>query len=385
LNTPTDHFNANVIGTEYNFYDKNTNYNLSGWASFSRVKEDAESDPETGIKYRIHIGKENGNFRWGMARNVESDKYDQNDLGYSRRNNYINHAISLNYHVINPTWIVKNWRTEVFAAHNTLYKPQSFTTSMLFFYTGGVFKNNFRFGNYYLFSFDKIHDYYEARTDGRVFNKPKRYELGGYFSTDNNKKLVYRHNYNYEFFKENGTSRFVFQLRPSIRLNSKFSLDYNLRTEIYKNDFGYVDDTDAGEIMFGRRDRKIITNQIQINYIFNNKSSLNFRLRHYCSVTKYDNFYDLNQNGDLDPIDFYSTEHDMTFNTFNIDLIYKWEFAPGSELSLVWKNAITREQESEYYAEYFDNVNNLFDSHQYNSLSLKILYYLDWQYLKKGR
>lgn len=253
-------------------------------------------------------------------------------------------------------------------------------------YTGGRFKNNFQFGNYFLFSPTETHDYYESRVDGRVYNKSKRFEIGGHFATNNNKRFVYRHRYEYEKYSKNGTSRFEYNFDPSFRINNKFSLEYRFRIEKINNNFGYItDDSDSGEITFGRRDRKIITNQIELNYIFSNKASLSFRLRHYSSAAKYDKFYDLDIRGNLNPISYNSSEHDMTFNTLNIDLAYKWQFAPGSELSLVWKNAIASSLEGEYLNSYLDNVNNLFDSHQFNSLSLKILYYLDWQYLKKAR
>jgi len=382
--TPNEDFSANVTATEFKFYDKNTNYNLSGHAAYSRVKENSTLDPLTGFKYRIRIGKESGNFRFGLSRRVVSENYQQNDLGYANRNNYINHNLSLNYNILQPTWIIKNWNFEVSAEHASLYKPQKFTSSMLFFYTGGRFINDYQFGNYILFSPTESHDYYEARVEGRVYNKSKRFEIGGHFTSDNKKRFVYRHRYEYEKFSEKGTSRFEIDFDPSFRINNKFSLDYSFRLEKINNNFGYItDDIDTGEITFGRRDRKIITNQISLNYIFSNKASLSFRLRHYLSTAKYDKFYDLNINGDLNPIDYSSSDHDMTFNTLNIDFAYKWQFAPGSELSLVWKNAIASYLEGEYLCNYVDNVNNLFNSPQFNSLSLKILYYLDWQYLKK--
>jgi hypothetical protein len=42
----------------------------------------------------------------------------------------------------------------------------------------------------------------------------------------------------------------------------------------------------------------------------------------------------------------YSTpvnNNDLNTNFLNIDVMYTWRFAPGSELSLVWKNAIWSE------------------------------------------
>ena len=64
-------------------------------------------------------------------------------------------------------------------------------------------------------------------------------------------------------------------------------------------------------------------------------------------------------------------------------MAYRWVFAPGSELSLVWKNSIfsfTDEVDNNY----FQNVRDIADDPATNSLSLKVLYYIDyWQFHQK--
>jgi hypothetical protein len=62
---------------------------------------------------------------------------------------------------------------------------------------------------------------------------------------------------------------------------------------------------------------------------------------------------------------------------------YLWRFAPGSELSLVWKNAIYT-NDNNLVNSFVDNLENTFAASQINSISLKILYYLDYQYLMKN-
>ena len=63
-------------------------------------------------------------------------------------------------------------------------------------------------------------------------------------------------------------------------------------------------------------------------------------------------------------------------------MVYTWRFAPGSELSLVWKNSIASSG-SIIVNNPFDNFRDLLDMPQSNSISLKILYYLDYQNFKK--
>ena len=69
--------------------------------------------------------------------------------------------------------------------------------------------------------------------------------------------------------------------------------------------------------------------------------------------------------------------HNTNFNAFTIDMVYRWVFAPGSEMRLVWKNSIFASSASTNES-YFQNVNNLIEFPATNSLSLKILYYIDF-------
>jgi hypothetical protein len=78
----------------------------------------------------------------------------------------------------------------------------------------------------------------------------------------------------------------------------------------------------------------------------------------------------------------YQGDHDVNFNAWNIDLSYSWWFAPGSEVSVVYKNAILA-QGDQVLESYKNNMEFLFENPQENSLSLKLRYYFDYQYLKR--
>jgi hypothetical protein len=68
----------------------------------------------------------------------------------------------------------------------------------------------------------------------------------------------------------------------------------------------------------------------------------------------------------------------------NIELTYTWNFAPGSQLSLVWKNAVntaTNVIENDFLRDF----NSTFGSPASNSFSIRVLYFLDAMYLKKKK
>jgi hypothetical protein len=150
--------------------------------------------------------------------------------------------------------------------------------------------------------------------------------------------------------------------------------------------YGWVqtqyDSLNQPAIWFGRRDVTTINNILSANYTFSTKSSLNFRIRHYWSKAGYLDFSTLNSEGNLDPRN-YTENQDINFNAFTADLQFVWNFAPGSELSVVWKNSIDT-QGSVLERDYFTDFNNMIGAPQSNSFSIRVLYYLDYLSLKKA-
>nr|MBP6575282.1 hypothetical protein [Flavobacteriales bacterium] len=61
-----------------------------------------------------------------------------------------------------------------------------------------------------------------------------------------------------------------------------------------------------------------------------------------------------------------------------------WNFAPGSELTLGWKDNIFTQQ-STVTQNYFDDLRNTWEAPGVNSFSLKVLYFIDAQMLAKKR
>ena len=102
---------------------------------------------------------------------------------------------------------------------------------------------------------------------------------------------------------------------------------------------------------------------------------LNLRLRHNWTRVRYNSFHLLTPDGRLVPTT-YDENEDINFNAFTIDLVYRWRYAPGSDLFLVWKNNIIAEEETSAYT-FWQNIDQLTGLPMRNSLSLKILYYLD--------
>ncbi|MGQ0829038.1 MAG: DUF5916 domain-containing protein, partial [Bacteroidota bacterium] len=80
----------------------------------------------------------------------------------------------------------------------------------------------------------------------------------------------------------------------------------------------------------------------------------------------------------------YDQNHDFNFNAFNIDMVFQWQFAPGSFMTFNWKNSIYNEG-NVVINSYSKNFNNTLESKQLNTVSLRVLYFFDYLYLVKKR
>jgi len=151
------------------------------------------------------------------------------------------------------------------------------------------------------------------------------------------------------------------------------------------NDYGWVEtevDPEGNLITwFGKRDVTTISNILNVRYIFNTKMSLTMRARHYWSIADYSDYYTLEPDGPLKPAE-YNQNPDINFNALTVDLNFGWYFAPGSELSVVWKNSIYSVNQ-ELIKNYFHDFSNTIGSPQTNGFSIRFLYYIDYLYVKK--
>ena len=110
------------------------------------------------------------------------------------------------------------------------------------------------------------------------------------------------------------------------------------------------------------------------------------RVRHYWSGVAINDgdYFQLNDNGTLTRDPGYTENQNTNYNSFNIDLTFRWIFAPGSELTVAWKNAIL-DDEDQFTGNYFDNLRHTWKADQSNSFSVRILYYIDYNSLRRKK
>src|SRR4030095_5081286 len=157
---------------------------------------------------------------------------------------------------------------------------------------------------------------------------------------------------------------------------SCISVGYTINLEPRYNDVGYVYIDSSTDINFSKRRINTIEQILNTKYSFTNKMGITFRVRHYLSAVENKEYYLLQPDGGLLPHSNFHPDADQNVNYFNIDMVYTWEFAPGSFLNIVWKNA-AQNSTNNIEKRYFKNLGNTIGGDSNNNFSVKIIYFLD--------
>jgi hypothetical protein len=384
-NTTKDatYYTANVTATDFKIQNRARMYSLSGVVAISQKYQ--ETDPTAlGHTYNFGGGKTGGAFRVEYQLEAISDTYDPNDMGYLRRNNEFQNSLSVSYNTHKPFWHIYTTRNSLSYSYNQLYTPRVFTGSSINFNSMIILSNYWSVSLRADYKPGGEDDYYEPRIAGRYYHRGKDLNMNFSFDTDKSKRYYFNVKGSIlNRWSEYDQSGYTLSLQEEVKLSTRMSLELESQISKLKNDLGYVAyNSGTADIIFGKRDNTTLTSTLQSQYIFTADSYISLRLRHYWSRADYDgSFYYLNSDGSL-ALGSYSGNPDYNYNAFNIDMVYTWRFAPGSEMTLVWKNAIY-DGDSTIAYKYMDNLRNMFESPMLNSFSLKILYYLDYQSLRK--
>ena len=386
---------ANVSAAGYTLFNKKNSFATDGNFSLSQHYSADTSRPnsvndQVGFSYFIGVRKTGGNFEYGIGHEVMNDTYDRKDMGYFNVNNYSSFNYYFNYNLYKP-WKFLRQSFNSFSFHHSDNYITRQLTDLSFNYNSYFMLKN------YLAVFwganvnpVKVYDYYEPRVPGRWYMRSQAWFAYWGLSTDYRKKFALDLNVNGANFFRHNTGNFpalfcygggpALRYRFSDKLSVKYSFNYNL--DPYNDGFADIDVN--GDIIIGGRTLHTYENKLSVKYIFRNNMSLGLNARHYWNTGEYKKYYTLGALGYLFENTTYTGNRDFNYNAFNIDLVYSWQFAPGSLLTIVYKNAIEQDMPVVIH-KFSDNFSQTMQSPQVNSFSVKLLYYLDYQYLIKKK
>jgi hypothetical protein len=380
---PKSDYRAMVTASEFKLANKKETYAFSGNAAMSQIK--SGNDNQTGYRYHLQFSKIKGRFQYDLSHHLEDDQFNPNDMGFLEVNNRIINKACLNYNFFKPFGKFNEITNQLVVEHHSLYRPNRFAKMEIYWKTQAVFRNYNSLALEWSLTPVPKYDYYEPRVKGWKYKEPTDYWMRLSYNTDHRKALALDSKIAFWRGTSFDKSSYWLELHPQWRVNDKLVFNHHFYYEKNLNSLGYAAQSeDASDIYFVNRDINTLINTFESHWIFNQRASIRIRARHYWSEVEYKECYLLNRNGSMNSNTDYENKNHINYNAFNVDLTYSWEFAPGSELSVVWKNSIDTQNQNINF-NYFDNLNRTLKSTQNNSLSLRILYYIDYQRIIKNK
>lgn len=376
-------YDANVTAGLFELNDKKNTWNLGGKLAMSNLFGYLPDDKtQSGFSHEVHVGKTSGRFNFNISQERTDTKFTSDDMGYFTNNNFLNHFFWMGYKWTEP----KNWYNRIFINFNSSVSvlskkiepiDETYQSARVNFNANIQSKKLWWIGGHVDYNFEQ-NDFYEPRMEGWFFKRGASVGAGTWFESNSSKKYswfseVFVRNY-INFYKSVATDITIGQ---NMRFNNKLSLSHRIGFEPRFNNMGYTYVGGSNDINIAKRKVNTIENILSVKYSFTNKTGITFRARHYLSTVENKEFYILQQDGNLLPHEGFHPDVNQNVNFFNIDMVYTWQFAPGSFLNVVWKNA-TQHYSNEVEKGYFKNFGNTVSEDNNNNFSLKVIYFLDY-------
>ncbi|MBL7867049.1 MAG: carbohydrate binding family 9 domain-containing protein [Flavobacterium lindanitolerans] len=371
---------ANVSALVYDLNTKNNKFNLTGDFKYSYINEYGDNDNLNGINTAIQIGKKGGKWRYNTGATYVSKEYDANDLGITFINNFHSGYVNLGYRILNPNSVFNTFKinTNYYAEfQNTTGRLQKGEINIDF--TSTSIKNDYYAISVYISPLE-TYDFYEARVDERFVNLPKNVYSSFYFSSNYNRKFALDFNPYFTVTSEENRVSYGLKIAPRYRFNDKLLMNYMIEAYNQNSDRGWVA-FDGDAIIFAERDRRTLTNELGLKYSMNPKMTLNLAARHYWSYAENNQYLTLQNDGSLTSNSTFTVNKNSNFSTWNFDLSYSWWFAPGSQISVLYRNNAT-DSRTEIDRRLGNNFKNLFNNNLNNILSISIRYFIDYNSIK---
>ena len=374
---------ANVTGSGGQIMNRKQTYKIRGAAFFNHIRYgslDSKQGIKDGLRYEIGAGKSSGRLQFWLSRLVIDKNYDINDMGVSFRNDEVQHEASVAYSTFNPWWKLLNFSNKLIFFNRAQYSSGKNLVSELSNNVSITGLNYLSIWQTTKFGLTKEIDFYEARKPRFVYYWP-RYSYGHLgFSSDYRKPFALDGQVA-AWINTEQASELSFFIQPIFRIGDKLRMIMRWRHLDTYGQKGFAESRNDS-IIFGRRDIRLDENTLNLVYIFKNNLSVNLRFRHYWNRGTYKDYFLLDNDGQLNPYYGNTANNDYDFNSFNVDMVFSWEFSPGSNLTIVWKNELLQEKISDDNP-YFQKLYNTFDAPQFNTISFKILYYIDYLSIRK--
>jgi hypothetical protein len=394
-----DRDDALVQGTRFVIRNEANTYEVNGSGSHNKIYSDVADINDTGHSWSLGLSKISGKFTFSYNHSEESEFYNPNDMGYLQSPNEVMDFLNIGFKTLEPTKNFLRQGASIFAFNSRYFDTGENAMSMVSISAHGL-TTNAQFARIELKGQPvQGKDIFEPRVEGFYWITPAWLSSSLMISTDYRKRLAIDIHSSRGWVpqdaeeEDNDWNEVYLGISPRFRLNDRLSFfySYNLNSKINEKGYAAVIPSLTGEdlSLFSKRNYVTNTQTLSGNYALSNKATVNCQIRHYWSLVDVQQLYELQSDGSLIPSTMVfinedgTSEYDRNYNAWSVDLGLRWFFTPGSELSVVWKNTLYSEGDI-LPESYFENWEQMLEEGFTNSLSIKALFYLDYNLLRRN-
>ncbi|MBX9785545.1 MAG: carbohydrate binding family 9 domain-containing protein [Chitinophagaceae bacterium] len=374
---------ANVTGLDVALFTNNNLFAVRGKFDYSQVRT---ANPYNGFRTFLNMGKVSGKIQYSLSSNIESDRYDPNDLGILQAPNEVTTIAAISYNQLTPTSKFNSYSYSFNVRHEMLYKPFTYTNTRINARGFWFFKNFWDASLSLSFQPWWQNDYFDLRTPGRMLKKVPFGFIGFEGSSDSRKRLFGRWGFGFAESVDIKNDAYNF-IRGGFRyrFSDRFSLDVNINRTDDKGQFGYAFVREVnGDPIIGRRRNTDFTTLINGIYNFTPRMNVTLRARHYWSRLQYQAFYNVKDDGFWTDRPFINGR-DQNFNVWNLDMFYTWDFNYGSRLIIGWKNWLGNDFQlpGSQYKNYTSNFAQVLQEPLGNEITVRLIWFIDYNKLRR--
>lgn len=320
----------------------------------------------TGTGGTLRLGKVGGDFKFESGFTWRSPEVALNDAGFLRQADDITHYQWVGYRRINPTPWLNRWQVN----YNHWFAWDFSGRST---HNGFNVNTHFQFKNFWGGGTGAFYQHYDISTralrGGPSLRSPRSANYWWWFYTDQRKNIQFNFNGWQNFREENAgnSTGFSIWMNAQVTRTLQFSLGPDLT--LSRDALQYVqnvDWNDATRYINGTIEQQTFGMTIRANYTITPNMSIQYYAQPFISRGNYTDFkyitdagaatfsdrfaafaenqisyddenseYIIDENADLQT-DYTFGNPNFDFIQFRSNLVYRWEYLPGSTLFLVW-------------------------------------------------
>lgn len=376
--------NSNVSGLDISLFDGESIHQFNGSFRYSSLWGRSKYD---GFSSSLRYAKVSGLHLYHVQQDIMSRGYDPNDLGILDRPDFVGYQLGYAYDQKTRTEKLNSYNLSFYGRLQYMYSTYVFNTLDLMVASSWEFLNFWKFALSVSLNPVANHDYFELRTPERFLSIPAEYGIGIDGNTDSRKKLLFKYGFRYNRSQRYDNNITELDLGLRYRFGNRFSLELEALSGNESNQLGYAFlREDNGEPIAALRSNHSFSTTLSGIYNFTSRLNITFRSRHYWNDVKYKQFSNVDAAGKLIDRPFIAGRN-QNVNIFNTDLFLTWDFQLGSRVVLSYKNWLGDDEivvVPFYRANtYFHNLTEQFGLRHGNELSIRFIYFLDYNKLRK--